>query len=77
MSSTGSIVLDRWNRDYDWCHGANRFTYHVAAGQLKMVSDVLEGAMKVGGIMYSCIAKNIMFDAWCFSFVESPSGSNS
>ena len=44
----------------------NRFTYLVVAGQLKMVSDVLEGAIKVGGIMYPRIIKNIMFNAWCF-----------
>jgi len=67
---------DRWNIDDYWCHGANCFAHFVAAGQLKMVSYVLEGAMKVGGIMNPCIVENIIFDAWCFSF-EFPSGSNS
>ena len=56
--------------------GANCFAHFVVTGQLKMVSYVLEVAVKVGGIMNPCIAENIIFDAWCFSF-EFPSGSNS
>ena len=46
-----------WDIDDDECHEANCFAQLVAAGQLKMVSDVLEGTMKVGGIMNPRIVK--------------------
>ncbi len=54
---------DQWNRDIDWCHHTNCFRNLVAATHLKMVSNVLEGAMKVGGIIGPCIVKDVMLNA--------------